>query len=306
MGDSNKPQYPGEEIHVRREQLAFKAAQLGASRLVIDKLFRQASPDQLDSLESFVRELLLRDELPGGTSMSLDAYVDTLEQLGSEYIGNLSANGLRTVADVHPEQLRESAEHLAGLAQMMRAVPLEYREMMWPTIQHQLHASQYHYGNVERSIVNTGIAAVLDAQGHVVMSNLRYETVPEIDVAFLRNIGDPNPERTMRGMINAANSAPRTILAENSVAQLLQEAEFHFQPPAPGNPDNARPTPKRWTGWGKLFTGAATAGLNITTGVALSVGFGPLAAGASLGGVIASCAVGVGAISEGVGALRGE
>lgn len=75
-----------------------------------------------------------------------------------------------------------------------------------------------------------------------------------------------------------------------------------FVPPAPAQ----RPHPKHWTGMGKLCTGIAIAGAKFAGGIAFAVGAGPLAAGITVGGVLASCASGIGAISEGVGALRGE
>jgi hypothetical protein len=63
---------------------------------------------------------------------------------------------------------------------------------------------------------------------------------------------------------------------------------------------------KRWTGLGKIFTGISIAGVNIAGGIALGIGAGPLAAGVTVGGVLASCAGGIGAVCEGVGALQGE
>jgi hypothetical protein len=308
----------------RREELAKKLERLDVNADVLNRVVLNASEDQLAVLEVLAARMKPSSaEVQPEESMPLDEYRDVLERLGDEYIGTLTGAGLSSVADVRPEQLRDGVEVLAELARMMRAIPPARRRAMWPALHGEMNSALPHYQNLKRAIIETGIAAALDAEDHVIMTELRREMVPALDLMVLRMAGETDPERALLGLIRAARSAPRTMLAAKTVAQLLEDSERQLQqalqpqsaagtvtsggaaraamPAAPPPPN-----PKRWTGWGKLFTGMATAGANIAGGIALGVGGGPLAVGVTVGGVLASCASGIGAISEGVGALRGE
>jgi hypothetical protein len=314
------PPSPNDANSGRREELAKKLERIDVNPEVVDRVVLQASEDQLALLEALAARVKpsTADAQPQG-SMSLDDYREVLERLGDEYVGTLTGVGLSSVADVRPEQLRDGVEVLAELAQMMRAIPPARRRAMWPAMHGEMKSALPHYQNLKRAIIETGVAAALDAEDHVVMTELRREVVPALDLTILRMAGETDPERALQGLIRAARSAPRTILATKTVAQLLEESEQQLQqalqpqpmagaaavPPGAALP-GAPPKPKRWTGWGKLFTGIASAGANIAGGIALGAGGGPLAVGVTIGGVLASCASGMGAIAEGVGALRGE
>jgi hypothetical protein len=305
------PQSPAEAASGRREELAKRVEQLGVDPEIIERVVLKASVDELALLEALAARAKPSVDVRAPESMSLDEYREILERLGDEYVGTLTGTGLSSVADIRPEQLREGVEVLSEMAGMLRAVPLGRRAAMWPAIAGEMQGALPHYQNLKRAIIETGIAAALDAEDHVVMAHLRREVVPSLDLAVLRMAGEADPERALLGLIRAARSAPRTLLAVKTVAQLLEESEKYLLPQGAANmvppvTGPAAPKPKRWTGWGKLFTGMATAGANIAGGIALGVGGGPLAVGVTLGGVLASCAGGIGAISEGVGALRGE
>lgn len=307
------PPSPNDANSGRREELAKKLERLDVNPEVVDRVVLQASEDQLALLETLAARVkpFIVNAQPR-ESMSLDEYREVLEQLGDEYIGTLTGAGLSSVADVRPEQLRDGVEVLAELARMLRAIPPARRRAMWPAMHGEMKSALPHYQNLKRAIIETGVAAALDAEDHVVMTELRREVVPALDLTILRMAGEADPERALLGLIRAARSAPRTILAAKTVEQLLEESERQLQqalqpqPPAGAAVPGAPPKPKRWTGWGKLFTGIASAGANIAGGIALGAGGGPLAVGVTIGGVLASCASGIGAIAEGVGALRGE
>jgi hypothetical protein len=280
--------------------------QLGVDPEIVDRVVLNASTDELTLLEALTARAKPSANLRGEESMPLDQYREVLERLGDEYVGVLTGQSLSSVADVRPEQLQESVEVLAEMARMLRAIPPARRNALWPAVSGELLSAMPHYQNLKRAIIETGIAAALDANDHFVMAHLRREVVPSLDLAVLRIAGEQDPESALLGLIRAARSAPRTLLATNTVAQLLNESQSYFPPKRPAPAPGPAPKPKYWTGWGKLFTGVATAGLNIAGGVALGAGFGPLAAGVTIGSVLASCAVGIGSVSEGVGVLRGE
>jgi hypothetical protein len=297
-----------------RERLAKESERLGLDSGIAYRVFPNASVDELTLLDALVARATRPADLGTPESLPIYEYRNVLERLGEEYVGALTGRGLFSAADVRPEQLREGVEALAEMARMVRAIPPARRAAMWPTLESEMKLAGSHYQILKRAIITTGIAAALDAEDHVVMTHLRPEVMPSLDLTILRMAGEADPERALQGLIRAARSAPRAVLATKTVAQLLEESASYI--PAQVQDGAAQPAPapapgpatrsKRWTGLGKLFTGMATAGVNIAGGIALGVGGGPLAAGVTLGGVLGSCAAGIGAIAEGVGALRGE
>lgn len=300
----NEPSASNDDSHRQREELPAKLALLGIDPSIISRVVSKASTEELDLLEKLAGHGKPSAGTPESESTSLVEFRETVEQLGDEYVGTLTSAGLSNLADVGRDQLREGAEVLAELARMMRAVPLARRDAMWSAIQGEIKFALPYFQHVKRAITETGIAAALDAEDHAIMTRLRLEAMPTLDRAVLRIAGESDPERAMRGLVRAAHAAPRNVLANASVGQVLEESEALLQHPSP--PAGSAPKPKRWTGFGKIFTGTAVAGVDIAGGIALSVVGGPLGAGVTLGGALASCAGGIGAICEGVGALRGE
>jgi hypothetical protein len=314
MPDTGSPKDASSE---RREQLAKKLARIDVNPDIIDRVIPLASDDQLTLLEALASRVKVPTAIVQPMEpMSLDEYRQILERLGDEYVGTLTGAGLSSMADVQPDKLREGVEVLAELARMMRAIPPARRRAMWPSMHGEMKSALPHYKNLKRAIIEVGIADALDADAHIIMTELRLELVPALDLTILRMAGETDPERALQGLVRAARSAPRTILATKKVAHLLDESEQQLQQAlqpqlmagaatVPQDAVNAPLKPKRWTGWGKLFTGIATAGGNIADGITLATGGSP-AVSATIGGVLASCASGIGAIAEGVGALRGE
>lgn len=286
----------------RHDEVAERLRQLGVDAEMINRVVPNSSVDQLDLLEALVLRARPLSSVPVGELMPNSEYRDLLEQLGNEYVASITGVGLARLAEVRADVLRDGVEVLAEMAKMLRAIPPTRRLAMWPSMVREIKDSLPHYSNLRRAIVATGVAGALDAEDHVVLKHLRRDALPPLDLEVLRMTGESDPESALSGLIRAARSAPRTILAGQSVAQLLNESEAHLKKLVPAEPIQ----PKRWTGWGKLFTGMATAGANIAGGIALGVAGGPLATGVTMGSVIASCAGGIGAICEGVGALRGE
>ena len=299
---------PLDELIAGRAEFTRKMGRLGADPATVNRLIQDVGMEQIALLETVVAQISHSgaDER-GLNAMPFDEYKELLDRIGDEYVGHLTRVGLARGADVRPEQLQEGAEVLARLAKLIQGVPRELRTAVWPTLRTEMVQALPHYQNIKRAIVHTGIAEALDAEGYAVLANLRRETVPDVDLTVLRMAGEADPERAIRAVIKAARSAPTAALKERTVMQLLDEAEKQLQESTTvPSPPPAPPTPKRWTGWSKIFSGIAIAGVNIAGGIALGVGGGALAADATLGSVLASCAGGIGNLAEGVGALRGE
>jgi hypothetical protein len=236
-------------------------------------------------------------------------YRSHVERLAEEYVGPITERALGAGADVTAERLRNAAEVLSETVRMIRAIPHSRRAAMWSAIAPELQTATKHCATVGSALNGTGIAAALDADDHIVMSHIQREMVPEVDLNVLRLSGETDPEAALQRLLAATRAAPRSELSKRSVEKLLDEVSRLLENSAYFENPTSLPkplAPKRWSGWGKVLTGFAVAGANIASGFALSVGFGPLAGGATLPGVISSCGVGVGAIAEGIGHLRGE
>lgn len=297
-----------DESMAARAEFARKMGRLGADLATVNRLIQDVGMEQIALLDTVVAQITQSGaDVRVSNRMPFNDYQELLDRLGDEYVGHLTRVGLSHGADVQPEQLQEGAEVLALLANLIHVVPRKLRPEIWPTLRTDIGQALPHYQNIKRAIIRTGIAEALDAEEYAILANLRRETIPDVDLTVLRMAGEADPELAIRAVIRAARSAPTAALKGRTVTQLLSEAEKQLQeftklpspPPAP-------PTPRRWTGWGKIFSGMAIAGVNIAGGIALSVGGGPLAADATLSGVLASCAGGIGNLAEGVGAFRGE
>jgi hypothetical protein len=232
--------------------------------------------------------------------MDVETYGRDLQVLGAEYVGALSRRALRTSADVAPAEIEDSAEALAEAAALVRGVPHGMRPRMAEVVTQQVHEVVPHFDTVSRALDGSGVSDALDARGRFALVHLHVDAVPAVDRELLRMAGVTDVESAILQAVESANGAA-VSLQDQAVGCLLARARDHLIAPTP-----LERRPKRWTAVAKLLTGAATAGVNLAGGVALVVGGGPLAAGVTLGGVLASSAAGVGMILEGLGLLRGE
>lgn len=171
---------------------------------------------------------------------------------------------------------------------------------MWPPVHGELLIASTHFENLRRVMTGTGIAGALQAEDYAALFGLDHRAVPPIDLEVLRAAGYADADLALRHLVRAARSAPRALRSDETLERVLEEGQEKLKEVSPPK------TPKRWTGFAKLFTGGALASANIAGGIAAAAGGGPLAAGITLGSVLASCATGVGMIVEGVGSLRGK
>jgi hypothetical protein len=149
-------------------------------------------------------------------------------------------------------------------------------------------------------VIETGIIDALEAENHAILRGLEYEAIPAADLSVLRLAGYSDPYLTIQYAARTARSLPQTLRTGETLEQILLDG---FDNLRAGELGRRR---KRWTGFAKLLTGSALAGVDIAGGVAAAAGGGPLAAGVTLGSVLTSCGAGIGMIFEGIGSLRGE
>ncbi len=292
-----------EKLIARRESVVKSLRQMEVNPNMTGRL-ADAPEAELELLELLVAKIKRPPaKVESSITMSLEEYQEHLERLYNEYVGPMTSHSLKA-AGVTSENLLQGAEFLAETAALVRAIPPAKRDSMWSTVSAELNKASQHYETLERAITESGISDALGAEDHMVMSQLRREVIPALDLQVLRLAGESDPERALAQLIRAAQVAPRTVLANKTMVQVFGEARDSLSRPVTSKKN--RPKPKFWTGLGKILTGMAAAGANIAGGLALTGLGGPLAAGVTAGGVIASCGAGVGGICEGVGALQGE
>ena len=214
------------------------AGSAGRQPGIVVKVLPNASVDELTLIDALVAQIAKTRraaDAPAEESMPLDES-GRPRKAWRRYLGPLTATAISSAAAVRPEQLRQGVEVLSEMARMLRAIPSSRRLALWPAINGEMKNALPHYHNLKSAIVETGVAAALDAEDHVVMTHLRREVVPSLDLAVLRMAGESDPERALLGLIRAARSAGRTKLAMKTVAQLLEESEQYLQPQALGVP----------------------------------------------------------------------
>lgn len=152
----------------------------------------------------------------------------------------------------------------------------------------------------------TGVVEALEEVPDLVFANLRRSAIPDEDLAFMRDAGirDPEGEMTIvihysRAHVGRAQTRPRAVLEsvdthlERAAAALDQSAE---------TPTGRRPRRKLFNGIGKILAGTVTGVGNTLLGAGTITAPNP----ATAYGVIASAALAVGSICQGIGDLRGE
>lgn len=171
----------------------------------------------------------------------------------------------------------------------------------------------------------TGLANVLDEHGHIVFSELKQGDIPKEDLDFLRQCGMLHPEheitisltRLKYGYWLSSENKRRATTAEvmqmtrhtmrRSSKELRVIADERAQQQSLPASVQAQPIenkkPKKYfNGIGKILSGVVAG----TGNVLIGTGAIPATGGAAAAGVIASAAVSVGIIMQGIGDLRGE
>lgn len=175
---------------------------------------------------------------------------------------------------------------------------------------------------LESLFTRTGIADALDAHGEIIRANLKRQHLPDVDVEFIRGCGVTQPEAEititlehMRGSKNPrrfsdddGNTSLTLRYANDRLTAIAKELKVISErmneqaaSPVPAPPPHKKPR-KVFTGIGKILTGVVGGTGNALVGLGMI----PATGGAATAGVIASAALSVGAIMQGIGDLRGE
>lgn len=169
----------------------------------------------------------------------------------------------------------------------------------------------------------TGVTEILDENGRLVFQEMDVSTVPPEDEAFLAQCGlkDPKAEilvsvtRLKAGYwpVGETQAGQRKLgtrlLIDYSRTEVIRTSRALLQrenatEDAPGVPTTNEPKKRKkyFNGIGKILSGVVAG----TGNVLIGTGAIPATGGAAVAGVIASAAVSVGVIMQGIGDLRGE
>lgn len=260
--------------------------------------------------DAAARALVLRlaERVPAG-GRSRDAEPDG-DRVGAsialEYL-DISASALSR-ANATADELSESATVLTDIAAMVRAVPNSMRPTMQGPVNNVVkQTAVLHYERIVRALNETGAMEALEAEGWFALRHLTSTWLPPLDANLLQRAGHQDVQQALAVAITQARGVPDRLTPSRGLDVAMQEGRSVLAEGLPVDPPGLPiRRSKRWTGVGKILTGAALAGGNVAGAALLGVG----TAGASLGatwlGVVGSTGIGVGMVFEGVGAIRGE
>ena len=241
-----------------------------------------------------------------------------LEMNGKEYREFLAAVEKRHVRIAHPFygldgvlSLKWQIERLTSQARLIHALEGRHEETAWyPPLRNAL-------GNrllvpvewVADIMHQAGITAALDEHGEIIFSSLSREFIPNEDIALLQSAGLYDAEAEVTIIIHHLRQTARsrgilasTVLSE-APARLNDAIEtLPMVVSDAGTKETEKKPRKYFTGIGRILSGAIAGAGNLMIGI----GTIPASGGATAGAVIASSALAVGLMSQGIGDLRGE
>ncbi|MDP2896962.1 MAG: hypothetical protein Q8Q12_10465 [bacterium] len=209
----------------------------------------------------------------------------------------------------HPEglgHLNYMIEHLASTSRFARAVAERAEHVdLYPTLGEEI---EYTYFN--HPLDESGILDALDAHAEQVFGGLRRSAIPDVDLEYLRLAGFDQPDAEVVLIIRYARD--ELVTSKRIPSQTVARAREELQRvgkalKSTGNgtderDDNPKKPPKLFNGISKILAGGVTAAGNMLLAVGSIAAPGPATGHA----VIASCALAVAAIGQGIGDLCGE
>ena len=233
-------------------------------------------------------------------------YREFLEAVGKRYL-QLHRVG-RWFGREGISHLHYDIERLVLTARLNHAVEERSNETVWyGPLSNELKNT--YIQNVTSVMDESGITAALDEHGELIFSSLSRELIPDEDIALLLRAGVLEPEAEVTIIIqelrrSARNRGIQASSVLRAAPQKLEEAAKKLSPAESNSTDEKVEVKPRkfFTGIGRILSGAIAAGGNLLVGI----GTIPASGGATAGAVIASSALAVGLISQGIGDLRGE
>jgi hypothetical protein len=233
--------------------------------------------------------------------------------LAQDYL-DLNVAALMAV-DLTIESLSASAAELADAARLVSSVPPAMRgEMALSVASTVSRVASFHYPQVRRGLEATYVLDALEAEEHRTLRCVRPHWLPPLDAELLRRAGYRHPEVVLEHAIRNLHLLPERIGPGASLAGVVEEGETMLlardlaeQLQSGHSPANTRPRPKRWSGVGKVLSGASLAAGNVAAGIAAVTGTWDLMGEGATGlALLGSTGTGVQMIFEGIGALKGE
>ena len=232
-----------------------------------------------------------------------EEYQDFLSALARKYL-HPSALGEPAPTISRAQSLEREAERLAAVARLVTAVGDYPNDGAFRAALGQaLQATEI--GDVIRTMDDVGVLDALDEAPDVVFGQLRASALPIEEALFLQHAGVGDPESEIALIIHYAKAHLSTSGATPS--ELAWAAEGVLADAADRLQSMAAPTPpkqkrKLFNGIGKILAGAVTGAGNILLLTGTVVAPNP----ATAYGVIASSALAIGSVGQGIGDLRGE
>jgi hypothetical protein len=159
----------------------------------------------------------------------------------------------------------------------------------------------------------TGVMDALDEAPDAIFANLRRSAIPDEDTEFLARAGVLHPELEITILIEYSRKhltntkANSSEIAEEAKQRFFETVKHLHQEMRPGSSGDliGRKDPKKrklFNGLGKILAGAVTGAGNVLLACGTIVAPNP----ATAYGLIASSALAIGSVCQGIGDLRGE
>jgi hypothetical protein len=239
-----------------------------------------------------------------------------LDALGKRYV-NLSRRTVNSASEQSDDFRMESMNSATSVARFAHVIAERPRDvLMYSALSVEL--SDSHVVRLHRLLDDTGILEVLDSYGAMIFQNITRLHIPPEDIEILRDSGISSPDaeiviaiRLMRSQ--KARKASEVLiqgqlLLEEASAELKQATSYASRhmigdfPLPPAIVDDVKKPRRYFNGIGRILSGVAAGTGNVLVGI----GAIPAAGDAAVAGVIASAALSIGLIGQGIGDLRGE
>lgn len=206
------------------------------------------------------------------------------------------------------DRLLYEIDRLSGTARLVNAVAERADNSGWyqPLSQELKRTYVQHITEI---MVEAGVTEALDEYSELIFANLNRDVIPDEDIELLRQAGVREPEAEVTIAIQYARRLGKSqdltpSRALEQAAQRMKEVVSTLAQAEENKPSSETPKkPKKYfTGIGRILSGAIAGAGNLLIGI----GSIPASGGAATAGVIASSALAVGLVSQGIGDLCGE
>lgn len=239
--------------------------------------------------------------------MTDDEYREYLTALARKYLKVLTLHrGFHHMAG----ELAYEIEWLSSKARLVRAVSEHSEnEALLKVVAKEVENADV--SNVIGAMERSGVLAALDEAPEITFRNLRQSVIPAEDVELLRRAGVENPDAEItliihysRGHFSGRQETNPSEIAHRGQDELKRAGERlgEIASKEPSSDVSERKKCRLFNGIGKILAGTITGAGNLLLAGGTIMAPNP----ATAYGVIASSALAVGGICQGIGDLRGE